>query len=122
MVLADDSILSLPQEDLQALISRDTFVVDEIHIFRAVQRWKEHNHLGKEDISDLLKCVRLSEIPKEELLGIVHPSGLFSTALIDSVIEVQESKVAVDSQVSPRGRIGKLMTIIHVVLLKREYE
>ena len=44
------------------LISRNTFLVEEIEVFHAVMRSREYNKVDKEEMVDLLQCVRLSEI------------------------------------------------------------
>ena len=43
------------------LISRNTFLVEEIEVFHAVMRSREYNKVDKEEMVDLLQCVRLSE-------------------------------------------------------------
>ena len=101
-ILALDALQSLSQESLVALISRDTFIAKEMHIFRAVQRWKEYNGKSKEEISSLLVCVRLAEIPKQCLLDDVYPSGLFSMSSIFVATEAQRVKKL--SGMAPRGK------------------
>ena len=104
LVLAGNTILALPKEHLKFILSRDTFLVDEIQIFRAVQRWKEHNRLRPEEMADVLQCVRLSEIPSEDLISVVLPSGLYSS---DSVCFSAEVQHAHSIAMSSRGKRGK---------------
>ena len=73
-----DTIAMLQKEHLQHLISRDILLVDEIDIFRAVQRWKDHNNASTEEMIDVLQSVHLNEIPPEDLQHVVLPSGLYS--------------------------------------------
>ena len=101
-ILAHNTILSVPQGNFAALISRDTFVAEEMTIFRAVQRWMEYNGKSKEDVPALLECIRLTEIPKHSLLDDVFPSGLYSMTSIFVAIETQQAKKL--SDMAPRGR------------------
>lgn len=104
LVLAGNTILALPKEHLKFILSRDTFLVDEIQIFRAVQRWKEHNRLRPEEMADVLQCVRLSEIPSEDLISVVLPSGLYSSDSACFSAEVQHTH---SIAMSSRGKRGK---------------
>ena len=104
LVLAGHTILALPKEHLKFILSRDTFLVEEIQIFRAVQRWKEHNRLRPEEMADVLQCVRLSEIPSEDLISVVLPSGLYSSDSACFSAEVQHTH---SIAMSSRGKRGK---------------
>jgi hypothetical protein len=81
-VIASTSLQQLPKENLKKLIARDTFVVEEIQIFEAVRKWMETNGVRKEGASELLECVRLTEIPQAELEAKVLPTGLFARARV----------------------------------------
>ena len=105
-LLASDTILTLPQEHFRYLVSRDSFIVDEIEIFKAVHRWKEYNSRSLDEITELLKCVRLSEIPRQELDSVVGPSGLYDPASINKAIKSQPA-VDISSSISTRGNVGK---------------
>ena len=47
-------------------------------IFETVKKWKECHSLDVEDITDVLDCVHLSEIPLEDMVSTVYRSNLFS--------------------------------------------
>lgn len=101
-VLVSHNMLLVPKEHLKNLLQRDTFVASEIAIFEAVMRWKEYNGMETEDIDDVLKCVRLTEIPTELLAGIVEPSGLYSQ---DDIKEALKESASPTGQ-QPRGKLG----------------
>ena len=104
-VLRHQSLLSLPQECLRAIISRDTFVAPEVEIFKAVQRWKEHKEKTVDEISKLLECIRLSEFSSaEEIFSQVEPTGLLDDKTILAGVRVL-CKPCV-SEMNPRGKKG----------------
>ena len=104
-VLQHASLLSLPEDSLRAMISRDTLVVPELEIFQAVQRWKEHNGKDVKELAKLLDCVRLSEFSSpEEIFTEVEPTGLLdSKAILAGVRTMCKPCIA---EMKPRGRIG----------------
>lgn len=118
-VLKHTSLLGLPEESLIGIISRDTFVVPEIEIFKAMQRWKEHNKKSVEDISKLLKCIRLSEFSSaEQIFTEVEPTGLLdATSILEAVRILCKPCVA---QTNPRGRKGTGLTLIFFCIYKPE--
>ncbi|CAI8052524.1 BTB/POZ domain-containing protein 9, partial [Geodia barretti] len=81
-VIASTALQQLPKENLKKLIARDTFMVEEIQIFEAVRKWMETNGVRKEGASELLECVRLTEMPQAELKAKVLPTGLFARARV----------------------------------------
>lgn len=101
-LLKGETILDLPKDNLKQLISRDTFVVEELEVFRTIQRWMKYNRVHRRDIHDLLWCVRLSEIPEEELLSTVQSSGLYDSSSIGHAVETQQ--VVQLRNVTTRGR------------------
>ena len=102
MIINGSAILELPQDSLKHLISRDTFVVEELDVFRAIQRWMRHNRIERRDVHDLLWCVRLPEIPQKELLSTVQSSGLYDSLSIGHAVETQR---AVELQnITTRGK------------------
>lgn len=104
-VLRHASLLSLPEQSLIAMISRDTLVVPEIEVFKAVQRWKEHNNKSVEEIGELLKCVRLSEFSSaEQIFTEVEPTGLIESKTILSGVRVL-CKPCI-GEMRPRGKKG----------------
>ena len=104
-VIASPTLLLLPKKNLKGLISRDSFLVEEIRVFRAVRKWMDCNSMGREEASELLECVRLTEISPEELEEEVRPSGLYDDDLVAKAIEVR--KKAALHGMSPRGKRGK---------------
>ena len=114
-ILKGDTILELPQESLKHLISRDTFVVEELEVFRAIQRWMKYNHIERRDIHDLLWCVRLSEIPPEELLSTVQSSGLYDSLSIGHAVETQQGVEL--RNVTTRGRAACKLELTHIMII-----
>ena len=110
LILTSKTILALPKEHLKYVISRDTFLTDEIQIFWAVQRWKDHNNVSTEEMKDVLQCVRLSEIPPEDLQHAVLPSGLYSKESVCSAAVTQLAQS--HALVSTRGKQGILSTYV----------
>ena len=47
-------------------------------------RWKESNKINKEEMKEVLDCVRLTEIPPRNLFGEVEKSCLFES---DSIMK-----------------------------------
>ena len=110
-LLASEELLALPQDQFSSLISRDTFLVDELCVFKAVQRWKHHNGKTTKEMASLLKCVRLSEISSTELADVVQPSGLYCEGAVSTAIEAQK-KTASEPTMSPRGKKGLCMAML----------
>jgi len=104
-VITSPTLLLLPKKNLKGLISRDSFLVEEIRVFRAVRKWMDCNSVGRGEASELLECVRLTEISPEELEEEVRPSGLYDDDLVAKAIEVR--KKAALQCMSPRGKRGK---------------
>ena len=104
-VLQHPSLLHLPKDTVVGIISRDTFVAPEIEIFKAVQKWKEHNKKGVEEIAKLLECIRLSEFSSaEQIFSEVEPTGLLDDRAILAGVRVM-CKPCV-TEMNPRGRKG----------------
>ena len=101
-VIASTALQRLPKENLKKLIARDTFVVEEIQIFEAVRKWMETNGVRKEGASELLECVRLTEIPQAELEAKVLPTGLFARARVLAAMGEGEPV-----EIATRGRTSK---------------
>ncbi|XP_022234899.1 BTB/POZ domain-containing protein 9-like [Drosophila obscura] len=84
-MLNDDSFLMLSEEILEELLPRDTFIAEELEIFRAVCRWSRHN--PSVDIKSLLSLVRLPLIEVKDLVGTVRQSGFVDPSTICDVID-----------------------------------
>ena len=100
-VLKSEALVSIPQEDLVQIISRDSFLAEEVNVFNAVCKWIAHN---SEDASDLLQCVRLCQIPATQLFETVRPSGLYSDKEILDAIFYQTNPEL--NLMHPRGYEG----------------
>ena len=105
LVIECQSIPYLPKENFKVLIARDTFVVRELQIFNAVQKWIEYNKVDKVEAADLLECVRLTEIPHSELKARVLPSGLYKR---EQILEALEEGESLDQDcIATRGKTGE---------------
>ena len=92
-------------ENLKQLLSRDSFVIDELVIFETVKKWREYHGLDVDKITDVLDCVRLSEIPLEDIISTVFPSNLFSLIKIMDTLKKNEIGSCGNN---PRGLLGIL--------------
>ena len=101
-VLNEDTILSLPQDNLISLLSRDSFAADELSIYKCVKSWMAHNSISSCD--PLLQCVRLSEIPASELLDLASPHGQFTEGQVIVALRVQMKSLLGEGR--PRGCCG----------------
>ena len=111
-VIASQTLQQLPKESLKKLIARDSFVVEEIQIFEAVQKWMEANGVGREAASELLECVRLTEIPQALLESKVLPSGLFTRSrVLEAMGERESIEIATRGRTSER-EMGNLTTLL----------
>ncbi|XP_015035342.2 BTB/POZ domain-containing protein 9-like isoform X1 [Drosophila pseudoobscura] len=73
-LLAHESFQMLSKESLEEVLRRDTLIAHELQIFRMVCKWSSHNR--NEDIKSLVSLVRLPLISLQDLLNVVHPSGI----------------------------------------------
>ncbi len=104
-ILKSDAFPSLPAHNLQCVISRDTFLVPEVSIFQAVLKWKGRNSSVSAEVkSEVLQCIRLSEVSPQELFQVVEPSGAFDGSKILQAIRVQTMPDL--KQMHPRGKRG----------------
>lgn len=103
-MLKQEAVLSLTANTLITLLSRDSFNVEEMLVYTCVQSWMKHNSVS--DYKPLLQCVRLSEIPAEQLLDLAQPYGQFTDREVISALRVQMKRQIDDMQ--PRGLCGKL--------------
>ena len=103
-VLSSDAFLALAHSTLSLIISRDTFFVPEMMIYHSVVCWKDFNGVSKEELEEVLGCVRLSEIPPKDLFVTVEPAQLFKPTEITSALRVQIKPEF--QQMKPRGRKG----------------
>lgn len=102
-IIESQSMMDLPKENLKWLLSRDFFIANELKIFEAVKKWKECNGFEVDEIADLLKCVRLSEISPNEIISTVCPSGLYPEAVTE---EALRQKLSFQNKSKSRGKKG----------------
>ena len=105
-VVSSPFILELPMENLKHLLSRDSFIIDELAIFETVKKWKEYNSVDVDEITAVLDCVRLSEIPYKEIVSTVFPTNLFSNKIMKETLQKIEMGACGSN---PRGLSGILM-------------
>ena len=86
------------------LLSRDSFVVEEIAVHEAVIRWMQEN-ASSQRCDSLIQCIRLSEIPPHKLLDLAVPGGMFTDRAVLANLRIQMKGVFED--MNPRGRIGE---------------
>ena len=102
-ILKSQSFLELPQQSVISLLSHDRFVVPEKDILEAVLKWKLHNGKNTEEITKIIECIRLSQLPMQEIFTVAEPTKLFSDACLLAGIR---ALIKPDlSQTRPRGRI-----------------
>ena len=99
--VSSPSILELPMENLKLLLSRDSFIIDELAIFETVKKWKDHNSVDVDEMRAVLGCVCLSEIPYKDIVSSVSSSNLFSNEIM------KEAEIGSGGS-NPRGLSGIL--------------
>ena len=92
-------------ENLKNLLSRDSLIIDELAIFETVKKWKEYNGMDVDEITAVLDCVRLSEIPYQEIVSTVFPTNFFSDKIMREIL--QKTKMGSCGS-NPRGLSGIL--------------
>ena len=105
-ILCSEAVLQLPHKHVCQFLSRDNLRVDEIEIFHTVHRYIAFSKPNSEEKAELLKCIRLSEIPIDLLNKKVAASGLFSRGEITVAIVSQGGSFQ-DEEAMPRGRFGE---------------
>lgn len=94
----------LLQTALQEVISRDSFCAQEIEIFRAVQQWSVRN--PDEEITSIVRQVRLPLMDLDELLNVVRESGMISAdAILDAIKTKNQNR---NMELNYRGFLSKL--------------
>ena len=109
-ILSSKVILTLPCAYFKSFIARNYLLINEIEVFKAIQKWIVHNNPEPPERRKLLKCVRLPQISSKELSEEVAASGLFDASAIGKAIEIQDSAV-VKEGTEPRGRVCKSIYI-----------
>jgi BTB/POZ domain-containing protein 9 len=104
-LLNHESFKYLNHESLIMLLARDSFYVEEIMIFKAVQGWIECNTEFKPDvIKEVVSKVRLPLISTIDLLSTVRPTGILDPNTLLDAIEVREQS-KVRRALPHRGRL-----------------
>lgn len=104
-LLAHESFKYLYKDSLTALLSRDSFYVEEIQIFKAVHGWMECNtDLKPDDIKEVVSKIRLPLISTIDLLLVVRPTGILDPdTLLDAIAVREQSKI---QRLPHRGRLS----------------
>ena len=97
-VLKNDGYLSLSQQAMVELLSRDSFFAPEIEIYQGIRQWMEVNEVSIDECRPLLKVVRLHLLPVKELLSNVRHSGCYGPDEILDAITIIEQKKPVEFQ------------------------
>ena len=100
-LLSGDAILNVHGHVLALILSRDTLCVPEVKVYQTVVRWKESNRVDREDMKEVLDCVRLTEIPLQLLMGEVLDSSLFD---VEKILQAAQAQVQPNVELMrPRG-------------------
>ena len=89
ILIAKQILLHLSSQCLKQIISRDSFSVNEIKIFKLVEEWHIfHNQTNDLNI-ELIKEIRFKLIPSEELIDLAQNSKLVSDRkLVDKINKI----------------------------------
>lgn len=88
-ILQEEAFYDLSESEFLDVISLDTFCVDELEIFTAVERWCTR-HPTHTDLSNIIHAIRLPLIDTKHLVTTVSDSGLVSEKLILDAIRHKE--------------------------------
>ena len=94
------------QTHLSISVTRLYLQVDEIEVFHTVQRYLAYNKPNPKEKAELVKCIRLSEIPTDLSSNKVVASGLFPKNVVGLAIVSQGGSFQGEDAM-PRGRFGK---------------
>ena len=82
-VLTHESFLSLSENAVKSIISRDSFCAAEVDIFKSVDAWSKSN---PGDIHPILNEIRLELVTIADLLKVVRPTELIpADILLDAI-------------------------------------
>ena len=105
-VLKSDGYLTLSQQALIELLSRDSFFAPELEIYIGIRQWTEVNGVPIAECRPLLLVVRLYLLPLRELLSNVRQSGCYKPDEILDAITIIEHKSPLE--VKQRGMLSEL--------------
>ena len=104
-VMKNEGFLSLTQQAITELLSRDSFFAPELEIYHGICRWMESNEVDPTTAKSLLQVVRLQLLPIEELLGEVRQSTLYeANDILDAITMINLKK---QIELNQRGFLGK---------------
>jgi hypothetical protein len=103
-VLASDAFVKLSKDRLTVILKDDKLAVDEIEVFKALQRWAEaevkrsqvEGSDVKSVVKDLIKYIRFPTMEINQVATVVAPSGLLEqTQLVGlfSFVSVTDEKI-----------------------------
>ena len=95
-VMKTEGFLSLSQQALTELVSRDSFFSPELDIYHGVKRWLEANDVSLSEAKDLLKVVRLQLLPLKDILGDVRQSELYDANVILDAITMMKMEAPIE--------------------------
>lgn len=103
-LLKHESFKFLYKDSLIILLSRDSFFVPEINIFRAVKEWIQANpDVKPEEVTEVVSQVRLPLISLDDLLSTVRPTQILdANYLLDAIHVKTKSSV---NRLPHRGRL-----------------
>jgi len=100
-VIQHESFGNLSRDCVREIISRDSFCAPEVEIFKAVYNWVRINDITNDECENILKEVRLTLIPTQDLLKVVRPTNLVQPdVLLDAIQSRTESR---DMELKYRG-------------------
>ena len=103
-ILKSENLLSLTEDALKSVISRDTLNVAELSILEALLQWKKHNQRSTEEMKELLECIHLTRFSPQELFERVELQGLFTGEQILAAVQAQSKPQL--HLLRPRGKKG----------------
>jgi hypothetical protein len=108
-VVESDAFLDLSEEDVLTIIQRDSVVLDEIDLFRAVIRWGKaqqvnRSHFEPENkipdlpviLKNVLPHIRLAQISPKDLIRIIKPTNVFPLETLFHVMSYHAAPEDVD--------------------------
>ena len=97
----------MSRDCVREIISRDSFCAPEVEIFKAVYNWVRINDITNDECENILKEVRLTLIPTQDLLKVVRPTNLVQPdVLLDAIQSRTESR---DMELKYRGYLSEYL-------------
>lgn len=132
-IVETNSFLDLDEETIIAFCKDDKLCIDELHLFKSIQKWGEHQikkHKKsislKEQLKNILPHIRYPLMSVEELSEIVKPTGLIPHELYIQTMEYFATPKAFEDSNDPQFRDrskpfsgSKLLTSSYCSLLRK---